>query len=78
MAMIGWILSFAALLCALGLRQDAPINGSTALANMLLLLALLACPMLWQDKPLGISRAQRVVGGLILFFCLPILLLPSA
>ena len=78
MAMIGWILSFAALLGALALRQDAPIGGSAALSNMLLLLALLACPMLWQSAPLGVSRGQRVVAGLILLFCLPIVLLPGA
>jgi hypothetical protein len=77
-ALIGWMLSFAALLGALALRQDAPVGGSSALSNMLLLLALLACPMLWQGAPLGISRAQRVVGGLILLFCLPMLLLPGA
>ena len=77
MALIGWILSFAALLGALALRQDVPIGGSTALSNMLLALALLACPMIWQGAPLGISRAQRVVGGLILLFCLPMLLLPG-
>ena len=77
-ALIGWILSFAALLGALAMRQDAPVGGSATLSNMLLLLALLACPMLWREKPLGISRAQRVVGGLILLFCLPIVLLPSA
>lgn len=78
MALIGWILSFVALLGALALRQDAPIGGSATLSNMLLLLALLACPMLWQGKPLGISRAQRVVGGLALLFCLPLLLLPAS
>ncbi|AMK16505.1 MULTISPECIES: hypothetical protein [Sphingobium] len=78
MALIGWILSFAALLGALALRQDMPMSGSFSLSNMLFLLALLACPMLWQDKPLGISRGQRIVGALILMFCLPILLLPGA
>ena len=78
MALIGWILSFAALLGALALRQDAPIGGSAALSNMLQLLALLACPMLWQSAPLGVSRGQRVVAGLILLFCLPIVLLPGA
>ena len=78
MALIGWILSFAALLGALALRQDAPIGGSAALSNMLLLLALLACPMFWQSAPLGVSRGQRIVGGLILLFCLPIVLLPGA
>lgn len=78
MALIGWILSFAALLGALALRQDMPMSGSFSLSNMLFLLALLACPMLWQDKPLGISRGQRIVGALILMFCLPILSLPGA
>ena len=78
MALIGWILSFAALLGALALRQDMPMSGSPSLSNMLFLLALLACPMLWQDKPLGISRGQRIVGALILMFCLPMLLLPGA
>jgi len=77
-ALIGWILSFAALLGALALRQDMPMGGSVGLSNMLFLLALLACPMIWQDRPLGISRAQRVVSALILLFCLPMLLLPSA
>lgn len=78
MALIGWILSFAALLGALALRQDLPVGGSVSLSNMLLLLAVLACPMFWRDKPLGISRAQRVVSGLILLFSLPLLLLPGA
>lgn len=78
MALIGWFLSFAALLGALALRQDMPVGGSFGLSNMLFLLALLACPMLWQGKPLGISRAQRVVTALILLFCLPLVLLPTA
>ena len=78
MALIGWILSFAAMLGALALRQDLPVGGSATLSNMLLLLALLACPMVWRDRPLGISRAQRIVSGLILLFCLPLMLLPGA
>ncbi|ANI77777.1 MULTISPECIES: hypothetical protein [Sphingobium] len=78
MALIGWILSFAALLGALALRQDMPVGDSAGLSNMLFLLTLLACPMLWRDKPLGISRAQRVVGALVLLFCLPLVLLPGA
>lgn len=78
MAMIGWILSFAALLGALALRQDMPVGGSASLSTMLFLLALLACPMLWRESPLGISRAQRVVTGLILLFSLPLVLLPAA
>ncbi|WP_030540801.1 hypothetical protein [Sphingobium sp. DC-2] len=78
MALIGWTFAFAALLGALALRQDMPVGGSASLSNILLLLALLACPMVWQDKPLGISRKQRIVSGLILCFCLPLILLPSA
>ena len=78
MALIGWSLSFAALLGALALRQDMPVGGSFSLSNMLFLMALLACPMLWQKKPLGISRAQRIVTALILFFSLPLVLMPTA
>ena len=78
MALIGWFLSFVALLGALALRQDMPVGGSFDLSNILFLLALLACPMLWRGKPLGISRAQRVVTALILLFCLPLVLLPAA
>ncbi|HEX7876851.1 MAG TPA: hypothetical protein VF489_09735 [Sphingobium sp.] len=78
MALIGWTLSFLALFGALALRQDMPFGGSASLSNMLFLLAGLACPMLWHGKPLGVSRAQRIVTALILFFCLPLLLLPVA
>lgn len=78
MALIGWILSFLALFGALALRQDMPIGGSAALSNMLMLLALLICPMIWREKPLGISRGQRIVLALILFLCAPLVLLPIA
>lgn len=78
MALIGWILSFAALFGALALRQDMPAGGSVGLSNMLFLLALLACPMLWRDRPLGVSRGQRIVGALVLLCGLPLVLLPGA
>lgn len=77
MALVGWIFTFIALFGALALRQDMPADGSAVLSNLLFLLALLACPMLWQDKPLGISRKQRIVTALIALFCLPMLLLPT-
>ena len=77
MALVGWILSFIALFGALALRQDMPVGGSIGLSNLFFLLALLACPMLWRDQPLGISRKQRVVAALIALFCLPLLLLPA-
>jgi hypothetical protein len=78
MALVGWILSFIALLGALALRQDMPIGGSAMLSNMLFLLALLSCPMVWREKPLGISRGHRIVVALILFLCVPMVLLPAA
>ena len=78
MALVGWTLSFIALFGAIALRQDMPIGGSATLSNMLILLALLACPIMWRDQPLGISRAQRIAAALILFFCAPILLLSAA
>jgi hypothetical protein len=77
-ALVGWTLSFFALFGALALRQDMPAEGSASLSNMLFLLALLACPMLWRDNPLGISRSQRIVTALILLVCLPLVVLPGA
>lgn len=78
MALVGWILSFMAFLGALALRQDMPIGGSAMLSDMLFLLAFLSCPMVWREKPLGISRGQRVIAALILLFCVPMVLLPAA
>lgn len=78
MALIGWTLSFIALFAALALRQDMPMGGSVALSDLLFALALLACPMLWREKPLGISRKHRVVVALVALFCLPLILLPTA
>lgn len=43
---------------------------------MLFVLALLACPMLWRNRPLGVSRGQRIVGSLVLLCSLPLVLLP--
>nr|WP_028055891.1 hypothetical protein [Sphingobium bisphenolivorans] len=78
MALIGWIMSLAALFGALALRQDMPLGGSVALSNMLMLLALLSCPMIWRDGPLGISLGQRIVGAMILILAVPLVLLPTA
>jgi hypothetical protein len=78
MAVIGWIIGFCALFAGLGLRQDAPVGGSNILSDMLIALALLACPMLWRGNLLGVSRKQRVVCALILVFCVPVVLLPAA
>lgn len=78
MGMLGWIIGFMSLLGGLALRQDMPVHGSTALSTMFFMLAVLACPMFWRGSPLGFSRGQRISAALILFCCLPALLLPTA
>lgn len=76
MALIGWIVSFLALFGGLALRQDMPIGGSDTISDLLIALAVLACPMFWREKPLGISRGQRIVVALILLCATPLLLMP--
>ncbi|QGP79521.1 hypothetical protein [Sphingobium sp. CAP-1] len=78
MALLGWILSFIALFAGLALRQDMPVGGAATLSNLLIGLALLTCPMLWREKPLGISRGQRIVVALVMILSVPLLLLPAA
>jgi hypothetical protein len=77
-AFIGWIIGFIALFAGLALRQDMPVGGAGTLSNLLIGLAVLACPMVWRDNLLGISRGQRIAAGLALLFCLPVILLPAA
>ncbi|NWK94967.1 hypothetical protein DM806_04635 [Sphingobium lactosutens] len=77
MALLGWILSFICLLAGLALRQDLPIGGSMTISNILIVFALLACPMIWRDLPLGVSRGQRITAGLALVFALPLILFPA-
>lgn len=77
MAMIGWTLSFLCMLGGLALRQDVPFGGSTSISNILIIFALLCCPAVWRDLPLGVSRKQRIVAGLALVFALPIILFPT-
>ena len=78
MALIGWFLSFVALFAGLALRQDMPVDGSAMLSDMLFGLAVLTCPMVWRDKPMGVSRGQRVVMALIMILTVPLILLPNA
>lgn len=78
MALLGWMVSFVALFGGLALRQDMPVGGSAAISNLLIALAVLACPMLWRDKPMGVSRGQRIVAALALILALPLILLPPA
>lgn len=78
MALIGWIVSFIGLFAGLALRQDMPVGGSDRIATLLIALSVLACPMVWRGKPLGISRGQRIVAALIMIVALPLVLLPAA
>jgi len=75
-ALVGWIISFAALFGGLALWQDMPADGSPMLANMLFMLSLLSCPLLWREKPLGISFSQRIFLAMALVCSLPLLLFP--
>jgi len=77
MTMIGWILSFICLFAGLALRQDMPIGGSVTISNLLIIFALLACPIVWRELPIGVSRGQRIIAGLALVFALPIILFPT-
>ncbi|WP_300114217.1 hypothetical protein [Sphingobium sp.] len=77
MALIGWILSFTCLFAGLALRQDLPIGGSVIISNLLIIFALLACPIVWRELPIGVSRGQRIIAGLALVFALPIILFPT-
>ena len=77
MALLGWIIGFIALFGGLALWQDMPVGGSAMIANGLFILAVLACPMVWKSRPFGISRGQRIVAGLALILCLPIILFPA-
>ncbi|MCC4232206.1 hypothetical protein LL253_05795 [Sphingobium soli] len=77
MALIGWILSFTCLFAGLALRQDLPIGGSVTISNLLIIFALLACPIVWRELPIGVSRSQRIIAGLALVFALPIILFPT-
>jgi hypothetical protein len=78
MALVGWFLSFVGLFAGLALRQDLPIGGSIMLSNLLIGVAVLACPVLWREKPLGISRGQRIVVALVMILTMPLLLFPAA
>ena len=77
MALVGWILGFICLFAGLALRQDLPAGGSDSLSSLLIALSALACPMIWRDMPLGISRGQRIIAALALVFALPLILLPA-
>lgn len=83
MAVIGWIISASALLAGLALQQDfAPLVSPGArialLSKGLFVLAFLACPAIWREKPMGIGRKPRIMLCLAMLFALPLVLLPLA
>lgn len=77
MAIIGWIMSFAALFGGLALQQDQPFAHAHEIANGLFLGAFLACPALWQEKPFGVSGKSRFVLCLAMVLALPLVLMQA-
>ena len=77
MGLLGWIIALACLLGGLALRQDMPPDGSAMLSSLLLGLAILACPMLWQGSAPALSRGQRIAAGMALLLTMPMILLPA-
>lgn len=75
MALIGWIISAAALLCGLALRQDMPFSHAYEIANGLLFAAFLTCPAFWADAPFGITAKPRIMACLAMVLALPLVLL---
>lgn len=63
MRMLLWLLTIAFALAGLALREDHLFAGAVLVAQGCLLLAALACPLLW-SKPDGLLHG--VTGGMIL------------
>lgn len=77
MALVGWIIGLAAFLGGLALRMDLGVPQAVLISKGLLAIAFLACPMIWRDTPLGISRGQRISAGLAMVLSLPLVLLSA-
>ncbi|HEX7782853.1 MAG TPA: hypothetical protein VF509_08600 [Sphingobium sp.] len=77
MAIIGWIVSTAAFLAGLALRQDLPFLLDDRISNGLLFAAFLTFPPFWAGKPLGITAGQRIMACVAMLLTLPVLFLPS-
>jgi hypothetical protein len=75
MAMIGWIISLAAMLGGLALKQDLPIVHADEIANGLLFGAFLAFPPFWADRPFGITTKPRVSLCLAMALAVPAIML---
>ncbi|PZU58205.1 MAG: hypothetical protein DI547_10650 [Sphingobium sp.] len=78
MAALGWILSFIALFGGLALRQDQPFAHAAAIAVMLFVIAFLAFPPVWADRPLGITKGQRITAAVAMLLAMPALYLSFA
>ncbi|CAN5381959.1 hypothetical protein BH10PSE12_BH10PSE12_34850 [soil metagenome] len=75
MAMIGWIISMAALLGGLALKQDMPVMHAQDLANGLLFAAFLSFPPIWSDRPMGITAKPRITLCLAMLLAVPAIML---
>jgi hypothetical protein len=77
-ALVGWIIGLAAFLGGLALRMDLGVPRADLLSKGLLVMAFLACPMIWRDGPFGITRGQRISLGLAMVLALPLVFLQPA
>lgn len=75
MAIIGWIISFAAFLGGLALRQDMPFFHDDQISDGLLVAAFLSFPPFWRGRPFGIGARPRVVLCLAMLLSLPAILI---
>ncbi len=78
MALIGWIIGLTAFLGGIALRMDLGVPHWDLLSKGLFTIAFLACPMIWRDGPLGITRGQRISLGLAMVLALPLVFLQPA
>jgi hypothetical protein len=80
MRLIAWLLTIALALAGLALRVQGGIPFATPLGATLLLLAGLACPLLWNKSTgilvsLGVSGKDRLMLSLALVVAMPLILL---
>lgn len=79
MRLIAWLLTIACGLAGLGFREQGGIPFAFQIGTGMLILAGLACPVLWARETglfdwLGATRKDRVMLGLALVLATPILL----
>lgn len=79
MKLIGWLLCIGCALAGLALRVQGGMATTWIGGTMLLILAALACPLLWMPDggPLGwtsVTRRDRIMLGLALILAVPLIL----